>query len=112
MGDLDIIREHSCAVPQEMITLAPGEEVITTSSDMYILTFMDKVKACCGVFNFGLAALLALFVPPCAVYGAACAKILLDLRQKRACRTGLILTTHRIIEIVNERDDSVFSMCM
>ena len=112
MGDLDIIKEHSCAVPQEMITLAPGEEVITTSSDMYILTFMDKVKACCGVFNFGLAALFALFVPPCAVYGAACAKILLDLRQKRACRTGLILTTHRIIEIVNERDDSVFSMCM
>ena len=94
-----------------MITLAPGEEVITTTSSMYILTCFDKIKTCCGVINMAIAYLLVAF-PPCGFYAAACAKILLDLNSKRSCRTGLILTTHRIIEIVNKRDNSVFSMCM
>ena len=71
-----MIREHSCAAPSEMIVLAPGEEIISTTSSMYVLTCIDKLK-------YRFAILLCILCLPCIGL-----RILLDLREKRMSRTG------------------------
>ena len=74
-GDRTMIKEHSCAAPSEMIALAPGEEIISTTSSMYIMTIIDKLKYC-------VAILLCFCLPFIGV------PMLLDLREKRMSRTG------------------------
>ena len=71
-----MIKEHSCAAPSEMIALAPGEEIISTTSSMYIMTIIDKLKYC-------FAILLCILFLPCIGL-----PMLLDLREKRMSRTG------------------------
>jgi hypothetical protein len=40
----DLVREDSCAAPDNYVPLAPGEEIIATTADNYFVTFRKKVK--------------------------------------------------------------------
>jgi hypothetical protein len=40
----DLVKEDSCAAPDNYVPLAPGEEIIATTADKYFVTFGDKVK--------------------------------------------------------------------
>ena len=72
------------------ITLAPGETVISSTSNLYPLTCLDKIK----------------LVLTCGLYWCYA------LRHKRNARQGFVLTTHRLITIQVERGDSFLSMIL
>ena len=72
------------------IALAPGETVISSTSNLYPLTCLDKIK----------------LVLTCGLYWCYA------LRLKRNARQGFVLTTHRLITIQVARDDSFLSMIL
>jgi hypothetical protein len=89
-ADLSLINEEACNMPSSHIALAPGEQIISSQSNMYVLNACDKIMICitCGCYYF------------------------LKLRAKRMYREGLLLTTHRIISLTVARDDSLLSLCL
>ncbi len=56
----DLVKEDSCAAPDNYVPLAPGEEIIATTADKYFVTFREKVKVVLWLGCF--VHLLVLFV--------------------------------------------------
>lgn len=75
--------EGDCMVPSTYIKLAPNEKIISSTSNLYPLTFCDILWT----------------ILTCAYY------YFKYLRHKRQSRQGFVLTTHRLIVMELVRDD-------
>lgn len=98
-GDLDIVSEERCAAPPNLAPLvaAAGERFLGCCANMYIVTAWDRV--CFAFFVLSFPFTFPFGLP-----------FFLNLRARRAARTGVVLTTHRLIEITAVRDDSCWAV--
>jgi len=88
-GTMSIVDEMHVQLPADFAPLGPGEAVLASQANMYMMSKMDWVKSAltCGLYFF--------FV----------------LGDKRKIRPGLVLTTHRVIEITPALDDALTAFC-
>lgn len=118
---LDIIGDHDSAAPAEMVVLGEDEKIITSSSKMYIATCMDRIYFVFAVLLY--VPWIALYFPDLLIrailryyFGMAASwmtpwSYVQWLNHMRCDRTGLVLTTHRIIEIKSARRQACWGLC-
>ena len=116
---MDLVKDETCAAPPAYVPLAPGEEIIATTAEIYFVTFMDKLKiflCVLGILYLMLWLPVMFMVPPFFLLFwkpvLRLVEIILEIRAKRQSRNGYILTTHRIIYVSVWRKDTILSVCL
>jgi hypothetical protein len=107
---MNLITDDSCAAPDIYVPLAPGEQIIATTADVYFVTFCDQFKVVLCVIVIIILSISQLWILLSPVV-AMCARFIIELRAKRMSRNGYILTTNRIVHVSVWRIDTWISIC-
>jgi hypothetical protein len=106
----NIVGEHSCAAPDNYVPLVPGEEIIATAAEVYLLTCMDKLMLFfCVLFGVIFFAVIGPFI--CIGLWIFPLSYIVALHAKLQIRSGYILTTNRIVHVSIRNRDTIWSMC-